>query len=561
MGKKIVDLIIDLLIQENIHYIFGVTGKAISPFIDAILNDNIIHFISAKHEANAALMAFGYAQGSDQIGVCCATTGGGATNLTTGVATAYMNSIPLLVFTGQTATTEFARGAFQESTGYGQSINVVDLFKPITKESFSINIHQNILEKIQYAIKSATSGRMGPVHINIPVDIQNREVDHIEIPQSINHRFDHEACCSTDAIITFFKLFEQSKHPLLLMGWGSVLSSANRSLVEIAEILNIPIITTIQGKGAISANHHLALGVIGLAGHHSAKEYLFEQCDLLIAVGTSFGEFSTYNWNKDFSKHKKIVQIDIDSRELGKNYPIELPLIGDASAIATQIKEAIPHLKPIPKRYDHYIQRVIDSGIKYQSAYMIKSDATPIKPQRLMGEIRKNAPDNTLFLADSGSHFVWAAHYIPIYQGGNYYPTFSLGSMGASIPSAIGVKLSHPQNPVICICGDGSFLLSGNEIATAAQYNIPVIWIILNDSKYSLPELSIKKMFHRIIGTTLPKIDFSDFAKALNVTAYRVEDPTKLSEVITKALLAHKPIIIDVVIDPKECPPIGDRKL
>ncbi|MEI6347731.1 MAG: thiamine pyrophosphate-binding protein [Bacteroidota bacterium] len=560
MKKRVSNVIIELLLEENIKYIFGITGKAISPLIDAILDYESIDFISSKHESGAALMAYGYAQGSSNIGVCCGTTAGGSTNLATGVATAYMNSIPLLVITGQISTFEYIKGAFQESTGFGQSINTVDFFKPITKESFSIITAEMVVDALRYAIKSATSGRMGPVHVSIPFNIQLEEIEYnhkvnVEKPLLSSLFFDNSSINET------LNYIKSASKPVFLIGWGGVLSGANIEIIHIAEKLKIPIATTLQGKGAIPTNHPLCLGIMGVCGHQIAADYIFEESDLIIAVGTSFGEFTSFNWDKRFLKDKNIIQIDIDSREIGKNYPVAIGLVGDAKVIIHHLKDIIDKSNINIKNSGLEIEKQIKSTIKYFNSHLLDNSSIPIKPQRVMNELANIAPDNTIFLADSGSHWAWAMHYLPICKNGGFYPAIGLGAMGASICSSIGVKLGKPNNPVICICGDGSFLMNGNEIVTAEQFNIAVIWVILNDSKYNMPEKSLKKMFNRTIGVTLSKTNFLKVAEAYNVKGYRVENPNELQKVFTEALTLNKPVVIDIVIDPEEVAPFGQRKL
>ncbi len=560
MKKRVANVIMEQLVHEDVKYIFGITGKAISPFIDAILDYESIEFISAKHESGAALMAYGYAQGSGSIGVCCGTTGGGSTNLATGVATAYMNSVPLLVFTGQVSTFEFGKGAFQESTGYGQTINSVEFFKTITKESFYLDNLLNVAEIIKYAINVATSGRKGPVHISIPFDIQLAEIEYkyqeeTHKPQSDEPRSNKKAL--NDALY----LIEEAKRPVFLIGWGGVFSGANIEIIEVAEKLKIPVVTTLQGKGAIPTNHPLCLGIMGICGHAMATEYIYEKADLLIAVGTSFGEFSTFNWNERLLNNKKIIQIDIDDKEIGKNYPVQVALVGNAKGIVHELKLMINKSRITYKKSGDDLVNFIRTTGKYINAHLMEDGGVPIKPQRLMKELRANAPDNTIFLADSGAHWAWVMHYIPIYAGGGFYPTLGLGSMGASVCSSIGVKLSKPDNPVICICGDGSFLMYGNEIATAEQFSISVIWVILNDAKYSMPAFSMVKQFNRTIGVELSKTNFSKLAEVYNVQGYRVEHPDELPKIFAEAIALNKPVVIDVVIDPDEIPPVGKRKL
>lgn len=560
MKKRVANIIAEQLIQANIKYVFGVTGKAISPFLDAILDYPEIEFISSKHESGAALMAYGYTQGSGNIAVCCSTTGGGFTNLATGVATAYMNSIPLLVLTGQISTAEFGKGSFQESTGFGQSIDTVAFFKPITKESLSLINPENAAQTIRYAIRSATSGRMGPVHIAVPFDIQFAEVQgKLQLMENkpLSDSIYEDSSAMKEALV----LIDKAKKPVFLIGWGGVLSGANTDIIELAEKFKIPVATTIQGKGAIPTDHPLCLGIVGICGHPIAAEYIFEQSDLIIAVGTSFGEFSTFSWDERFLKNKKIIQIDIDNREVGKNYHVQVGIIGDAKAIVRRLKGMIDKFNIAPKQSGDEVINLIKTKGLLINPHLMVDNGIPIKPQRLMKEIRDHAPADTIFLADSGSHWAWAMHYLSIGKGGGFFPTLNLGAMGASICSSIGVKISKPESPVICICGDGAFLMSGSEIATAEQFNIAVIWIVLNDSRYNMSEFSLNKMYNRNIGVKLSDTNFSKLAEAYNVKGYRVENPGELAGVLTEALSLKRPVVIDVVIDPNEIPPIGNRKL
>ncbi len=556
MKKRVANVIIEQLIDENINYLFGITGKSISPLIDATLDYTNFEFISTKHESGASLMAYGYAQSSGKIGVCCSTTGGGCTNLATGVATAYMNSMPMLVFTGQISINEFSKGAFQESTGFGQSINSVDFFKPITKESFLIHSAAKVPEMIRYAIRSATSGRMDPVHISIPFDIQLTEIDYIQTNKQILNGNPYYDSSNLAAVLDVIK---KANNPVFLIGWGGVLSGACIEIIQIAEKLKIPIATTLQGKGAISSNHPLSLGIMGLCGHPMAADYIFEKSDLIIAVGTSFGEFTTFNWDPRFVENRKIIQID--NREIGKNYPVYIGLVGDARIISHQLLQILEICEIEIKASGIEIENQIKHETKYINPQIMMDNSTPIKPQRLMKLVGDNSPTNTIFLADSGSHWAWAMHYLPVYEQGGFYPAIGLASMGAGICSSIGVKLGKPDNPVVCICGDGSFLMSGNEISTAQQYNIPVIWIILNDSRYGLPSNSLKKMFNRSVGVELSEMNFQDLANVFKIKGYRVTDPADVTTAIKEAFLLKKPVIIDVVIDVNEVPPLASRKL
>ncbi len=560
MKKRVVNIIAELLINEGIEYVFGVTGKTIAPLLDALLDYEEINFISSKHENGAALMAYGYAQGNGKIGVCCGSTGGGSTNLATGVATAYMNSVPLLVITGQIATTEYGKGAFQESTGWGQSIDTVDFFRSISKQSFSAVNATKIVETIQYAIRSATSGRMGPVHVNIPFDIQQTlvEFEPVGIKSDI---ISGGSFLERKVLRETLNHIEVSENPVFLVGWGAVQCGASGEVLAIAEMLQIPVATTIQGKGALPSEHPLCLGVVGICGHALAADYVLEKSDLIIAVGTSFGEFSTYSWDERFLKNKKIIHIDIDKREIGKNFPVAVGLNGDARVIVHQLRQMVESIKMQPKISGPKAISLIKSSERLINPHLMEDKSVPIKPQSLFGVLRELAPQNTVFLADSSSHWAWAMHYLSIGKTGNFFPTLGLGAMGASISSAIGIKLSVPEAPVVCICGDGSFHMGGNEIATAAQFDIPVIWIVFNDSCYSMPQASIKKMFNRTIGVELGKTDFAKMAESVGVKGFRVDSRDSFSNALAEALTIDQPVVIDVLIDASEIPPLGQRKL
>ncbi|WP_016778834.1 thiamine pyrophosphate-binding protein [Anaerophaga thermohalophila] len=560
MKKRVVNVIAEELINEGVDYLFGVTGKTIAPLLDATLDYDKLEFIAARHESGAALMAYGFAQGSGKIGVCCGSTGGGSTNLATGVATAYMNSVPLLVITGQVSTADFGKGAFQESTGFGQTIDTVDFFRAITKESFSLINPLKAPEIIRYAIRSAISGRMGPVHVNIPFDVQLAVVEY-EFQTKKSTFPISDLYSEVPGMRQAVNLINKAQRPVLLAGWGAVFSGARKAVIQIARRFEIPVATTIQGKGAIPADHPYYLGVVGICGHPVASEYIFNKSDLLIAIGTSFGEFSTYGWDERFLKNKKIIQIDIDSREIGKNYPVELGLVGDAKSLTEQLFKALEKNNIDVKISGREVTALIKEKGRLIDPLKMKDNSVPLKPQRLLAEIGEKAPDNTFFLADSSSHWAWAIHYLPIGQKGNFFPTLSLGAMGASISSAIGIKLSNPDNPVVCICGDGSFLMGGNEVATTAQYNIPVIWIVFNDERYGMPDFSNKKIYSRTTGTKLNKTDFSLIARGYGLKGFRVDHPDQLREVLDQAFDCNCPVVIDVLIDPDEMPPVGQRKL
>jgi len=558
MQKKVANVIIEYLRQEKIKYIFGITGKAISPLFGAVEDYNDITSITTRHEGGAAFMAYGYAQASKTIGVCCGTTGGGSTNLLTGVATAYMNSVPMIVITGQVPTKDYGKGGFQESTGEGRSLNVVELFKATTKHSTQLINPNKVEDVLRNAIRIALSDRMGPIHINVPLDINFKEVDY-ELKSREFFVPTSKSACNNESVERAVELIERANKPLFLTGWGTIINDGHHEVIKIAEKLNIPIATTLQGKGAIRTNHPLCLGIVGLCGHEPAINYAFEEADLLIAIGTTFGEFASLNWHQGLATNKKLIQIDIDATEIGKNYSVDLGLVGDAKTVLQQIHTQIERRSVFPKSFKHNLSETGWEINKYSEPGKMESLSIPLKPQRVLKERRDSTPKQTIFLADSGSHWGWAMHYLPIYEGGAIYPTIGLGSMGAGVCSAIGIKLAKPSSPVVSNCGDGSFQMNGNEIATAKQFKVPVIWIIFNDSRYGMVYHATKKIYGRACGAMLYDVNFAKIAEGFGVRGYRIEKPNELADKLPKAIRLNEPVVMDVLIDPEECPPVGQR--
>ncbi len=559
---RVSDLLINYLEQEQVRYIFGITGKTISPVFDSALNSSTLKMITTAHEAGAAFMAYGYSQATGRLSVCCATTGGGITNLTTGVASAYVHSLPMLVITGQIPTSQFGKNGFQESTGLGRTLNSVYLLKQVCKDSFMLTCPDKAADAFQYALRLALSHRQGPVHINIPIDVQLALIEKktpvlrsLFIPQN-------QPGSSTKTLTTLLDQIEKSSKPVLLMGWGAILSQAQNLIIQFCELLNIPIATTVQGKGGVDANHPLCLGVMGLCGHQSARTYLLEKSDLIIAVGTSLGEFNTLNWDPKFGQNKHLIQIDIDPSEIGKNYPVHTPVIGDAYVIFEQLIDTLKIRSLKPKNYPLTSLQTHFNWNKCLNPEKTTSKQTPILPQTLLKELREHTPDSTLFLGDSSAHWCWMNHYLPIFKGGMYYPTQGLGSMGTGIASAIGIKLAKPHHPVVCICGDGSFLMHGNEVATAVHYAIAVIWIIFNDQRYAMPFIGTEKLYgpgRAESSCSLPAIDFVKVAEGYGAKAYQVTSPGQIADILKEALALNKPVVIDVKINTQEIPPLGER--
>lgn len=565
------DLIIKQLEDLGTEYIFGIPGGVLEPLNIAISKSKKIQGITTKHEQGAAFMADGYARVKRTLGVCCSTSGPGATNLLTGVACSYADSIPVLVLTGQVATRSFGKGAFQDSSQEG--INVVDIFRCCTKSSSMIVNSELAGTSIRKAMRLALTGRTGPVHLSLPLDVMEAPVnediiesDHF-IPKSKN--FDRENIKKAASILL------ESSNMVMLLGYGVTLADGAEEAKAIAEMLQIPVATSPKAKGVFPENHPLSIGVFGCAGTPLSEAYLLKHADngskmnCILAVGTSFNEWATHSWDERLSKIDNLIHIDVCYKEFGKNYPFATAIIGDAKVA---LKELSYEIKRQMNETNSNLQGKIDerkvsfNALKekeprYLNAESVNSDSSPILPQRLMQDLKESCPENTIFFVDIGNNLAWATHYLEISKPNTFITDLGFASMGYAAAAAIGGKLAAPEEPVVAIVGDGGFLMNGIELATAVNYNIPVIWVILNDSGFGMIDHG-KKMLATPGGfsSRFKKVNYVTLASAVGAEGVRISKPGELNEKLMKKIIdSGLPTVIDVQIDQDEIPPIQAR--
>lgn len=554
-----------LLQSEEVKYIFGVPGAPLMPIFHALSNpDCRIKPIIAKHEAGGAFMADGYARVSGRLGVCCGTAGPGTTNLVTGVAVSFKDSIPLLVLTAQVPLNVFGKGATQESSAEDRSFSSAELLKPLTKYSAMILTPDHLTFFTRKAVRNALRHRMGPAHLNLPPDIMRKpsvsDETLMEVFEDDARYFDRaKVKAAAQAILA-------AKNPVIFAGFGVILSNASEKLLELAELLCIPVASTPKGKGCFPENHPLALGVMGLAGSEAAEEMILnsEETDLLLAIGMSFDEWSTNSWDPKVKGTKKLIHLDIDPQQIGKNYSANIALIGDAKTVLAELlyelRRQIEQTGFLPQRASVVANSDYGNLLNMQEVEQTLSESVPIKPQRLIHELRQSLPDETIFFIDAGNHTLWALHYLQIIKPGTFVIAAGFGPMGYSIPAAIGGKLAAGDRPVVALCGDGCFLMHGMEVATAVKYNIPVIWVVFNDGRlnmvYQAEELQKRGGLE---GYTFPRLDIAALANSLGATGIRITHPDKIRPVIKQCLKDSKPVVIDVIIDPDEFSPLKKR--
>lgn len=573
------DLITAYLQQLGVEYVFGIPGGAIEPLYNALARsetDGGPRSVVARHETGAAFMADGYARNTGRLGVCCATTGPGATNLITGVASAYENHIPMLVITAQTPLSTFGRGAFQESSCTG--INTVALFESCTRYN-SLVSHTNQLEvKLASAIMTAFQSPAGPVHLSIPLDILGQPSPVSRPSFNLAKLIDRPSLIDDDAVSQCYGLLMGARKPVFLIGGEA--SEAIGSILTLATHLNAAVVATPHGKGLVNPYHPLFRGVVGFAGHSSARDVLTDpEVDAVFAIGASLGEWATESWNTELLLNDRLVHLDSTETHFNRSPMAQLHVRGRLSTIFDSMLarlESEPSIKLVeptelstealagPLNPTKELPFLLDEPDKYES------DAVPIKPQRLMRELPRLLPPETRYLADTGASFAWATHYLHPFdrrlvgrrdaRAGVFRACLEFASMGWAIGSAVGTALAIPGQPVVCITGDGSMLMSGQEITVAVQEKLPILFVVLNDSSLGMVKHGQRLTGAAQIGTELPPTDFALLAKALGADGHVVRAAADLSALDLASLCrGTTPILLDIRIDPNEVPPIDMR--
>jgi len=551
--KNVAAAIVKYLESEGVDVVFGLPGAQICDLYDA-LYDSSIKNIVVRHEQCAAYMADAYAKLTGKPGVCLATTGPGATNLVTGIYLSYTDSTPTVFITGQNATSVLDKGWMQEC-------NHVSLLKSITKWSTTLLEPSRVYETLHKAFRIALEGRPGPVHIDIPVNIlkENAEVQTQEL-NGLKYRPYGRPSGDPKAIKRAAQLLIEARRPLMLLGGGTIYTAipATAEIIQLAELLAIPMAMTFNGFGAVPTDHPLCIGRVGMHALPWANQYLY-QADLILALGCRFSSTATNNY-KAINPETKIIQVDIDPERIGKNYRVEVGIVGDIRNTLQDLIEEIRKTTIDNTEREKFVQVIIETKRKWAAEWVriSSSNSYPIKPQRLIHEIRKLFTNDTIFTADAGN-----IHFWPTYEG-TFYPKTWINSgaaapMGYALPAAIACKLVQPQKNVIAIIGDGGFAMTCQELATAVQYELPIIVIIMNNESFGYIKHYQKLAFkERYSGSVLKNPDFAAMAKAFSCYGEKVTEPQAILQALERAYKATcngQPAVLDVLIDPEEMLP------
>jgi len=616
------DLILHYLEQIGVEFIFGIPGGGIEPLYNALARSQRRggpRPIIARHESGAAFMADGYARETGKLGVCCATTGPGATNMITGVASAFMDHVPLLAITAQTSLNTFGRGAFQESTC--TSINTVAMYQHCTRYNSLVSHIDQLERKLISAVATAIHPPCGPVHLSIPLDILRTPIA-FDTSIKLHGLLSPSDSVDFKAVDQLYRTLYSARNIVFFIGAGA--QQAMDAILELSSFINPHLITTPNAKGLVSSFHPQYRGVYGISGHSTANALLnTKSVDVILAIGTTLDEFSTNGWEPSTLFSEKLIFIDTTPLYFSRLPMARQHISGNLKTVFAHLTARFKSIRKTDKeslnwrhtqestfndtsaipfdrrassrRRDHSCASY--NGVSYlytddrrqyadrrnitsqpptarhftledEDKYL--SDAIPIKPQRLMYDLSRLFPTNTRFLSDIGNSMYWAIHYLHPFRGEEITDRPStassvgiglgFASMGWGIGAAVGTALAAPGKPVVCITGDGALLMSGQELTTAIQEKLPVIFVVLNDAAMGAVKHGQQMGGAELIGFELPNIDFVAYANSMGAKAYLIKSPQDLADLVIKDLCTDTgPTILDVRIDPNEVPPIAQR--
>lgn len=543
-------MVIRALEDLGVDKLFGYPGGSVLHIYDALLNSSKIKHILCRHEQAAVHMADGYARATGKVGCVLVTSGPGATNTITGIATAYMDSIPLVVLTGQVPTTLIGQDAFQE-------VDMVGISRPVVKHSFLCRRAEDIPEYIRKAFHIASTGRPGPVVVDIPKDTQNPQLKFPYHEQSIDdiimRSYNPTLVGHKGQIKRAVKMIAEAKRPVLLLGGGVIASNASEKVAELAHKFNLPVTMTLMGLGAFPASDKQCLGMLGMHGTYAANTTMHNS-DLIVALGARFDDRVTNNVAK-FCPEAKIIHIDIDPSSISKCVSADIPIVGNIDTVLEQMNDVIKELdiKPAEGALNSWWDQI--NGFRAAHPLSYEGDGTPgmLHPAKIVSELYKHTNGNANVVTDVGQHQMFAALYYPLEKPRHFMSSGGLGTMGYGFPAAIGVKIAKPDEEVICITGDGSFQMNLQELASCLQYKIPVKVFIINNRSLGMVK-QWQMMFYngRQSESYMDAVpDFVKLAESYGQIGLRVNNESELGDVIDQALaVKDKTVVVDIVADP-----------
>ncbi len=540
-GAKI---LMEILKEEGVDTVFGMTGGAAIEIYDELARTDIQH-IMVRHEQGAVHAADGYARAKKDVGVCLVTSGPGATNTVSGIASAYMDSIPLVVFTAQVPTNLIGNDAFQE-------VDIVGITRPCTKHNYLVRSVEDLARTAKEAFYIARSGRPGPVLVDIPKDVSQGKADYRPLSAPSLKSYNPTYKPNVKQLKRAIKLIKEAKKPVILAGGGVILSGASKELTTFARRLNAPVTASLMGLGAFPGTDRLWLGMLGMHGTYHANMSI-GSCDLLIGIGVRFDDRVTGKVDT-FAPHAKIIHIDIDPTSIRKNIPVAVPIVGDCKIALTELNKLmdeeastidVDNRKP-------WLDQIEEWRGTIPLAYEQKDT---IKPQYVIEKLYELTEGKAIITTEVGQNQMWAAQYYHFDQPNSFITSGGLGCMGFGFPAAIGAQVACPDRLVVDIAGDGSIQMNIQELATAVQYNLPVKIVILNNRYFGMVR-QWQELFYdkRYASTNIEQApDFVRLADSYGAVGLRATEPEEVDPVLKEGLSTPEPVIMDFWIDREEC--------
>lgn len=524
------EIVIECLKEQGVDTVFGYPGGTILNIYDALYkHSSEIRHVLTSHEQGAAHAADGYARATGKVGVCMATSGPGATNLVTGIATAYMDSVPMVAITANVNLPLLGKDTFQE-------VDIAGVTMPITKHGYIVKNVEILADTLRKAFHIARSGRPGPVLVDITKDVTAALCEYTPAKPWEMERINRFTPEEIDQVV---ELIRQARRPYIYLGGGAVISGASQEVARFAELVDAPVCDTLMGKGAFDGNSPRYTGMIGMHGTKTSNLGV-SQCDLLIALGARFSDRVTGN-PKKFAEDAKVIHIDIDAAEINKNIRVDASLIGDLKEVLAAINEKLP-----AQTHSEWMSRIQD----LKSRYPLKYDKDGLSCPYVIEEIDRITKGEAIITTDVGQHQMWAAQYYHYTQPRTFLSSGGLGTMGYGLGACIGAQLGQPDKICINIAGDGCFRMNMNELATASRYNIPIIQVVINNHVLGMVRQWQTLFYGKRYSQTVlsDKVDFCKVAEGLGCSAIRVESKEELAPALEKALALKAPVLIECVI-------------
>ncbi len=546
--------VIELLKAEQVRHIFGIVGSSFLDVLDTLYDDRSVEYVNVRHEQGAAFMADGLARITGSPAVCLVTSGPGATNLLTGIAGAYAAHSPVVAIAGGPASGHYHRDAFQE-------FDLVNIFRPVTKLSIQVNKPERIPEILRHALRSAMTGRKGPVFVDIPRDMLNDQVIQAEIGPATTYRPAHPQPPHPNAIQETWRWIRQAERPLLLVGGGVTWAGASELVARLSTRLGLPMVTAYGRNDAVDNSHPLYIGPLGRAGSPEGGAAC-RRADLLLVVGSRLGHFTTYYDDRYIGRGTRIVQIDIDGREIGRIYPVALGIQADAAEAVSALLAACPADgalgdRSIARAREAWRREAEELRATRVARLSQEADlhAEPIKPQRVYAELRRALPPETIVTLDAGAAPAYGYDRLMFSRPRTFLTPLDLGGLGFAFPAALGAKLARPTTPVLAIHGDGGFLMNAQELETAVRHRIAAVALVLNNNAWG-SEKAYQKYFYqgRYIGADIGNPRYDRYADLFGAQGYYVEHADQIGDAVTAALRGGRPAVVEVPIDPDELP-------